>query len=46
VRNPAIIEKAHAEDDMAAIRRVARWAKTQDIARKILVDNPARLYDF
>lgn len=46
VRNPAIIEKAHAEDNMAAIRRVARWAKTQDIARKILVDNPARLYDF
>lgn len=46
VRNPAIIEKAHAEDDMAAIRRVARWAKTQDIAKKILVDNPARLYDF
>jgi predicted TIM-barrel fold metal-dependent hydrolase len=46
VRNPAIIEKAHAEDNMAAIRRVARWAKTQDIAKKILVDNPARLYDF
>ncbi len=46
VRNPAIIEKAHAEDNMAAVRRVARWAKTQDIAKKILVDNPARLYDF
>jgi predicted TIM-barrel fold metal-dependent hydrolase len=46
VRNPALIEKSHPEDNMAAIRRVARWAKTQDIAKKILVDNPARLYDF
>ncbi len=46
VRNPAVIEKAHPEDNIAAIRRVARWARTHDIAKKILVDNPARLYDF
>lgn len=46
VRNPAIIERAHPEDNMAAIRRVACWARTHDIAKKILVDNPARLYDF
>ncbi len=46
VRNPAVIEKAHPEDNMAAIRRVARWARTQEIAKKILVDNPVRLYDF
>ena len=46
VRNPNVIEKAHPEDNMAAIRRVARWARTRDIAKKILVDNPARLYDF
>lgn len=46
VRNPNVIEKAHPEDNMAAIRRVARWASTHDIAKKILVDNPARLYDF
>jgi predicted TIM-barrel fold metal-dependent hydrolase len=46
VRNPAVIEKAHPEDNMAAIRRVATWARTHEIAKKILVDNPARLYDF
>ena len=46
VRSPDVIEKAHPEDNIAAIRRVLRWAGTKDIAKKILVDNPARLYDF
>jgi predicted TIM-barrel fold metal-dependent hydrolase len=46
VRNPDVIEKAHPEDNVAAIQRVVRWAGTKDITRKILVDNPARLYDF
>lgn len=46
IRRPDVIEKAHPEDNTAAIRRVARWARTRDIAKKILVDNPARLYDF
>jgi predicted TIM-barrel fold metal-dependent hydrolase len=45
-------EKAHevepftGNDDGAALNRLARWAGTPEIIRKILVDNPARLYDF
>lgn len=46
IRQPDIIEKFHQEDNQAAIRRVVTWAQTEDIAKKILVDNPARLYDF
>lgn len=46
VRRPEVIEKFHNEDNQAALRRVVQWAGTKEIAQKILVDNPARLYDF
>jgi predicted TIM-barrel fold metal-dependent hydrolase len=46
VRRPEVIEKFHNEDNQAAIERVVKWAKTREIAKKILVDNPARIYDF
>ena len=46
VRKPEVVEKFHHEDNAAAIKRVVQWAKTREIAKKILVDNPARIYDF
>lgn len=46
LRRPEVIEKFHNEDNQAAIQRVVKWAKTREIAKKILVDNPARIYDF
>ncbi|HXP04563.1 MAG TPA: ROK family protein [Stellaceae bacterium] len=33
-------------DDGLALNQVARWAPTAATRRKILVDNPSRLYDF
>ena len=36
----------YAEDNLAAIRRLVEWAGSAGVARKILVDNPARLYEF
>jgi predicted TIM-barrel fold metal-dependent hydrolase len=33
-------------DDGLALNQVGRWAPTAATRRKILVDNPARLYDF
>jgi hypothetical protein len=33
-------------DDAAALRRLASWTSGPALFRKILVDNPARLYDF
>jgi predicted TIM-barrel fold metal-dependent hydrolase len=46
VRTPEKIEKFHNEDNLAAIGRLVKWARTPEVARKILVDNPARVYDF
>lgn len=46
VRNPGVPEPFRAEDNLAAIRRLVGWAGSAGCARKILVDNPARLYDF
>ncbi len=46
VRRPEVIEKFHQEDNLAAIQRVVLWAHTAERIKKILVDNPARLYDF
>lgn len=46
VRTPDKEEQFHEEDNQAAMRRVLQWARTPEIAKKILVDNPARLYDF
>jgi predicted TIM-barrel fold metal-dependent hydrolase len=39
--NPAI-----RVDDLAVFRLMARWAPDANVRRKILVDNPARLYGF
>jgi predicted TIM-barrel fold metal-dependent hydrolase len=33
-------------DDRAALARLAEWFPDANVRRKILVDNPARLYDF
>lgn len=40
------IEPFHAIDDGAALNRLASWAGGEDMLRKILVTNPARLYGF
>jgi predicted TIM-barrel fold metal-dependent hydrolase len=45
-RNPDVIEPFRAEDDGRALNRLAGWTKTATELRKILVDNPARLYGF
>jgi predicted TIM-barrel fold metal-dependent hydrolase len=45
-RDPAVIEPFRPEDDGAAINRVAQWAPDRATLEKILVDNPARLYQF
>jgi len=34
------------EDNKRALARLLEWAQTLEVAKKILVDNPARLYDF
>ena len=46
VRKPEIPEPFRVEDNLAALRRLVDWAGTAACAKKILVDNPARLYDF
>jgi predicted TIM-barrel fold metal-dependent hydrolase len=45
-RNPAVIEPFRSEDDGAALNRLAGWTKDRTELIKILVDNPARLYQF
>jgi len=40
------IEKFHQEDNLAAINRLVAWAGNEEITKKILVTNPAKLYDF
>ena len=45
-RDPAVIEPFRPEDDGAALSRVAQWAQDRTTLQKILVDNPARLYQF
>jgi predicted TIM-barrel fold metal-dependent hydrolase len=40
------IEPFRGEDDGAALDRLAGWAGDADTLKRILVDNPARLYDF
>ena len=40
------IEPFHKEDDGAALNRLADWAGDAAMLRRILVDNPARLYGF
>ena len=46
-RDPAVIEPFRPEDDGAALNRLAGWADNDPVVlRKILADNPARLYQF
>ncbi len=45
-RDPAVIEPFRPEDNGAALNRLASWTKDNKELAKILVDNPARLYDF
>ena len=45
-RDPAAIEPFTPVDDGAALNRLRRWAGSPETFRAILVDNPARLYDF
>jgi len=45
-RDPAVIEPFRPEDDGAALNRLAGWTKDRTELQKILVDNPARLYQF
>ena len=40
------IQPFEAIDDRAALARLAEWFPDANLRRKILVDNPARLYDF
>jgi predicted TIM-barrel fold metal-dependent hydrolase len=45
-RDPAVIEPFRPEDDGEALNRLAGWTKNRAELQKILVDNPARLYQF
>lgn len=45
-RDPAVIEPFRPEDNGAALNRLAEWTKSRAELQKILVDNPARLYQF
>jgi predicted TIM-barrel fold metal-dependent hydrolase len=45
-RTVAGIEPFRGEDDGAALERLAGWVGNAAILHRILVDNPARLYDF
>jgi predicted TIM-barrel fold metal-dependent hydrolase len=45
-RDPAAIEPFRPEDDGAALNRLAGWTRDTTELQKILVDNPATLYQF
>jgi predicted TIM-barrel fold metal-dependent hydrolase len=45
-RDPHSVEAFHAIDDGHALDRLQRWTTSEAELRAILVDNPARLYDF
>jgi predicted TIM-barrel fold metal-dependent hydrolase len=45
-RQPSEIQPFDAIDDAAALERFRGWVADAALFRKILVDNPARLYDF
>jgi predicted TIM-barrel fold metal-dependent hydrolase len=46
VRSSDAIQPFDAIDDRGALRRLGEWFPDSNQRRKILVDNPARLYDF
>jgi len=45
-RDPAEIEPFRPEDNGEALNRLVNWTKNRAELQKILVDNPARLYQF
>jgi predicted TIM-barrel fold metal-dependent hydrolase len=45
-RDPSKVQPFDPIDDAAALRRLHGWVGDPALFRKILVDNPARLYDF
>jgi predicted TIM-barrel fold metal-dependent hydrolase len=45
-RDPAVIEPFRPEDNGEALNRLAGWTNNRSELQKILVDNPARLYQF
>lgn len=45
-RSRDAVQPFDAIDDRAALERLAAWFPDANLRRKILVDNPARLYDF
>lgn len=45
-RNPAVIEPFRREDDGLALNRLTDWTQSETELKKILVDSPARLYQF
>jgi len=45
-RNPKAVQPFDRIDDLAALERLHGWVGDETLFRKILVDNPARLYDF
>ena len=45
-RDPATVQPFDAIDDLAALERIYGWVGDDALFRKILVENPARLYDF
>ena len=45
-RDPSKVQPFDPIDDAAALERLHGWAGDAALFRKILVDNPARLYDF
>jgi len=45
-RNIELPEPFNALDDGAALNRLQRWAATAEMLQRILVSNPAALYDF
>ena len=45
-RDPGRIERFHSVDDGLALRRLAAWLDDAALLRRVLVDNPARLYGF
>ena len=44
--NPKAVQPFDDIDDVAALERLREWIPDQKVLRKILVDNPVRLYEF
>ena len=42
----AAVERFHPVDDSANLGRLAAWLGDAALLRRVLLDNPARLYDF